>query len=109
MMIGNIGVDERDGVELELETGSLDDVIDCLRSKTQGRKAAEFARQAGVSTGYVYDVLKRRYPPGPKMLAALGVHKVTYYEADFAAGVAGADRADDGDIQVALPDESTPI
>jgi len=92
----------------DLEVGTIADVIDLLRMKTQGRKAAEFARDAGVSTGYVYDVLKRRYPPGPKMLRALGVHKVVYYSTVI-DGVDGADRADDEDIQVALPDESTPI
>ena len=61
---------------------TLDEVVDLLRVHTQGRKAAEFAREAGISTGYVYDVLKRRYPPGPKMLAALGVQKVVLYVPD---------------------------
>ena len=108
MKIGNIGVAVRESVSVKPAKCSLDDVIDYLRSRKQGRKAAQFAREAGVSVGYVYDVLKRRYPPGPKMMRALGVHKVVYYSAGIDV-VTGADHADDEDIQVALPDESTPI
>jgi lambda repressor-like predicted transcriptional regulator len=101
MMIGNIGVAVREGVELEPAQCSLDDVIDYLRSKTHGRKAAEFAREAGVSTGYVYDVLKRRYPPGPKMLKALGVRKVVFY-------TAGVEVADVGMIHTVGVDQADP-
>ena len=92
----------------DIDVWTIEDVIASLKMRTDGRKAAEFARESGVSVGYIYDCLKRRYPPGPKMLKALGVHKVVYYSTVI-DGIDGADRADDEDIQVALPDESTPI
>jgi len=66
----------------DMDVWTIEDVIASLKMRTGGRKAAEFARESGVSVGYIYDVLKHRYPPGPKMLAALGVHKVVYYTPD---------------------------
>jgi len=76
--------------------GSLDDSLTPLRR----RRAANgrVRSPAGVSTGYVYDVLKRRYPPGRRCWRRWASNKVTYYEADFAAGV-DAPTGRDGDIR----------
>jgi len=63
----------------DMDVWTIEDVIASLKMRTGGRKAAEFARESGVSVGYIYDCLKRRYPPGPKMLKALGFNKFTLY------------------------------
>lgn len=61
-----------------------DDVIDRLRaavaaaSSTGSQKA--FADAHGISEQYVSDALLRRRPPGPKLLAAIGVERRVYYQ-----------------------------
>ena len=51
-------------------------VVDLLRERVEkaGGQMA-FGREHGISQGYVNDVLKGRYAPGPKLLKALGVER----------------------------------
>lgn len=51
-------------------------VVDLLREKVeQAGGQMAFGREHGISQGYVNDVLKGRYAPGPKLLKALGVER----------------------------------
>jgi hypothetical protein len=69
------------------ETGSAPDNAMSLadlhayaqRLVAQDGTQAAFARKHGVSMQYLNDFLRKRREPGRKILAALGVKKLTYY------------------------------
>ena len=54
------------------------DILLRLQSRAKPTQAA-WAKAQGISPAYVSDVLNGRREPGPKILEAVGFHKVTAY------------------------------
>lgn len=61
---------------------TIDQVRERLTQMSDGRRLA-YAKEIGVSPQYLIDVIKGRSPPGPKMLAALGMTRVVLYESRY--------------------------
>lgn len=65
-----------------MEIYTLEDVLGILRTAIgEGGTAAEWAKSQGLSPQYVSDVLNLRRSPGPKLLGALQLERVTTYQA----------------------------
>jgi hypothetical protein len=60
---------------------SADAVRDLLRAFLEGKRHSYWAKQWGVSGPYLSMVLKGKKPPGPKILKALNLGRVTVYRA----------------------------
>ena len=59
----------------------LDEVLAVLRQEVEEcGSQQEWARRAGVAQTYVSQVLKGKQRPGPTILDALGIEKVTQYK-----------------------------
>jgi len=54
-------------------------IIDHIRARLANCTQAELARQMGVSDAYVSGVLCGTIPPGPKIVAGLGLVKIVMY------------------------------
>jgi transcriptional regulator with XRE-family HTH domain len=54
--------------------------LDMIRGRLEsGKTQAEVAKELGVSTPYLSDILKGKRDCGPKVLRALGLERVTVY------------------------------
>lgn len=63
---------------------TIDEVRKILREKCdEAGSQAAFSYLYGVSPGYISDALLGRREPGPALLAALGIRRVTTYEWDM--------------------------
>ena len=56
------------------------DPVAVLTARIAGQSQAEFAREHGISRGYLNDVLRRRKPPGDMILSLLGIRRVYVLE-----------------------------
>ena len=56
------------------------EVIELLRKKQSKRSLREFGASIGVSAAYLSDILCGNRYPGPSVLKALGIEKVTTTE-----------------------------
>lgn len=56
------------------------DPLQLLAAKLQTMTQVALARELGVSTGYLNDVLQERREPGPKVLKALRLRRRVVYE-----------------------------
>lgn len=59
----------------------MNDPIEMLKSLQGAQSRRKFAQEIGISAAYLCDVLNRRQPPGPAVLAYLGLERtvaVTY-------------------------------
>ena len=59
---------------------TLDEVLDRLRYSIKVNGQADLARKLGVRDQDLSDVVHGRRPPGPMLLAAMGLRKVVTYE-----------------------------
>ena len=67
------------GVEKVVTYRPENDVIELLRTTVAKETQVGFAARAGCAQPYVNRVLLGKQPPGPKILAALGIEKVVTY------------------------------
>lgn len=67
----------------------LDSIEVCRRLSAAVKKAGSqkaFAEKHGISTAYLCDVLNARREPGPSVLEAIGLMKVTRYRVKKVTG-----------------------